>query len=80
MSNPNLISEQWETFRAAVIPGDVAEPIVDMMRSAFYGGSRGCFVALCRNVDPGPEPTDKDLDLMNGIHEEIEAFAGGIIA
>jgi len=44
------------------------------MRKAFFMGAQHLYASIMGILEPGAEPTDKDLDRMGLIHNELEAF------
>lgn len=47
---------------------------ISEMRQAFFGGSQHLFGSIMSFLDAGEEPTDKDLDRMGQVHEELDRF------
>lgn len=69
-----LIEVGWATMRLYVLPSDAPDVQVDEMRKAFFMGAQHLYASIMGIMDPGEEPTDKDLDRMSLIHNELEAF------
>lgn len=44
------------------------------MRKAYMLGAQHLFASIMGILDPGAEPTEKDLKRMDLIHNELEAF------
>lgn len=44
------------------------------MRKAYMLGAQHLFASVMRILDPGAEPTEKDLKRMDLIHQELERF------
>ena len=44
------------------------------MRKAYMLGAQHLFASIMGILDPGNEPTDRDLKRMDLIHDELEAF------
>lgn len=44
------------------------------MRMAFFGGAQHLFSSIMSILEPGAEPTDKDLARMDLIHNELQEF------
>lgn len=44
------------------------------MRKAFYAGAQHIFGVLNSILDPGIEPTEKDLEKVTKIHNELQQF------
>lgn len=77
MSKRNIL-EGWLSFEAAVIPaGAVCRS--RNSQQAFYAGALTMFNAMM-DLDPGDEPTEGDLEQMDKLLAELQAFgemAGG---
>lgn len=50
------------------------EEQVREMRKAYMLGAQHLFASIMGILDPGTEPTDRDLKRMDLIHEELESF------
>lgn len=44
------------------------------LRKAFFLGAEHLFSTIMMVMDPGSEPTERDLQRMSLIHKELEAF------
>lgn len=69
-----IIEGGWAGFRLAVLPENASQIQVDEMRKAFFAGAQHLFSSIMCILDPGSEPTDRDLRRMDQIHQELEAF------
>lgn len=69
-----LVEVGWLTMRYFVLPPDCPPVQVSEMRKAFFMGAQHLFASIMAILEPGAEPTDKDLDRMTLIHNELEAF------
>ena len=70
-----LILEGWNSYRRSVLEPAGAGPVqVKECRYAFYAGSMMLFQAIMNILEPGSEPTDKDLAQMQAIDDEIHAY------
>lgn len=47
---------------------------LDDLRSAFFGGAQHLWGSIMGILDPGSEPTERDLRRMDLINHELEAF------
>lgn len=63
-------SLEAETFNAETSPLQRRE-----MRRAFYAGALGFFEILISDLDPGDEPTDKDMNKVDNLQAELVRFA-----
>lgn len=64
----------WESYRALCIPPNASATQVSESRKAFYGGAAILFGTLIGSVDGGDEPTQGDMDMMDGIAAELREF------
>lgn len=69
-----LIEVGWAAMRLCVLPPDASPTQISEMRKVFFCGAQHLFASIMGILDPGAEPTDKDLDRMSLIHTELEAF------
>lgn len=76
MNNPQFIEKSWRTFRDEVGLADAPEVQRTEMRRAFYAGAHALFGLMVGISDPGtgPDATEMELDLVDGILDEIRAF------
>jgi hypothetical protein len=69
-----LIEAGWIGFRLMVLPEDTPEMQLDEMRGAFFAGAHHLLSAVMTIMEPDAEPTDKDCERLNMIHQELEDF------
>ena len=69
-----LIEVGWAAMRLCVLPPDASPTQISEMRKAFFCGAQHLYASIMGILEPGAEPTDKDLDRMSLIHHELEAF------
>lgn len=69
-----LIEIGWQGMRLLVITPSASPVQIDEMRKAFFMGAQHLFASIMGILEPGAEPTEKDLDRMTLIHNELEAF------
>lgn len=69
-----LIEAGWIGLRLAAVPLDAPAIQLDEMRNAFFAGAQHLFSSIMTILDPGAEPTDKDLERMDLINSELQAF------
>ncbi|MBW5416078.1 MULTISPECIES: hypothetical protein [unclassified Pseudomonas] len=72
--NKQVILAGWETFRKACIHPDASAAQVSEVQNAFYAGCTLLFSTIMNVLDPGEEITEKDLQVMSNIREEIMAW------
>lgn len=71
-----LVEAGFAAFRHFVIAKDAPPDQVREMRLAFMAGAEHLFSSIMGILDPGEDPTAKDLARMDLIHTEIEAWRG----
>lgn len=64
----------WVGLRLACELVDAPPDQLREMRMAFFAGAQHLFSSIMTVLDPGEEPTDKDLQRMDLIHQELDAF------
>jgi hypothetical protein len=72
--NGKLIEAGFVGLRIAAIPLDAPAIQIEEMRNAFFAGAQHLFSSIMTILDPGAEPTDKDLERMDLIDRELKAF------
>lgn len=70
-----FVEEGWESYRERVVPKSAGEAQVTETRRAFYAGSAFLLAQVMLRLGPGEDTTDEDLAMLDGIHEELVAFA-----
>jgi hypothetical protein len=73
-----LLEVGWIAMLLHVIPKDAPDAQVSEMRKAFFMGAEHLFQSIMSILDPGAEPTEKDLDRMSLIHAELEQFRNDV--
>lgn len=69
-----LVEAGWISLRIAAVPADAPEIQLDEMRSAFFAGAQHLMGCIMTVLDPGEEPTLEDLQRMDRIQRELDAF------
>lgn len=71
-----VIEMGFASMIAATYPDykDMPKQQLDDLRSAFFGGAQHLFASIMGILDPGTEPTERDLRRMDLIHHELDAF------
>lgn len=69
-----LVEAGWIGMRIACIPLDAPDIQVNEMRMAFMAGAQHLFASIMTILDPGDEPSAKDLQRMDLIDKELRAF------
>jgi hypothetical protein len=73
-----LIEAGWTSLRLMVIPLDASAMQLREMRMAFFAGAQHVFGSIMTFMEEGEEPTERDLERMDKIHQELEAFIAEI--
>lgn len=69
-----IIDGGWLGFKMACVTPDASEAQLSEMRTAFFAGAQHLYGSIMSILDPGSEPTDRDMDRMTLIHNELETF------
>jgi hypothetical protein len=69
-----LIEAGWFSMVLACELEDAPDIQLKEMRMAFFAGAQHLFGSIMSILDPGEEPTDKDLERMDLIQKELDAF------
>lgn len=69
-----LIEAGWVSLRLVAIPLDAPAIQLDEMRTAFFAGAQHLFSSIMTFLEPGVEPTDKDLERFDHVSAELDAF------
>ena len=69
-----LIEAGWVSLRMSALAADAPKIQVESMREAFFAGAQHLFSSIMFVLDPGGEPTEKDLERFVKIDEELKRF------
>lgn len=69
-----LIEVGWLALKKAAISPQASEAQLQAMREAFFAGAQHLFASIMGILDPGTEPTARDLVRMDLINHELQAF------
>lgn len=69
-----IIEAGWMSLKTLSVPCDAPQMQIDEMRNAFFAGAQHLFSSIMTILDPGAEPTDKDLERMSLIEGELADF------
>jgi hypothetical protein len=69
-----LIEAGWVSFRHLVVHPDAPPDQLREMRIAFLAGAQHLFASINSIMDEDAEPTDADLQRMQSISDELDAF------
>lgn len=73
-----MIEKAWESFAANVIPPNASDIQRREMKRSFYAGAAVLLELQMSILDPGTEPTEKDLAVMDRIADELKAYFEGL--
>jgi hypothetical protein len=69
-----IIEAGWIALRVQSIPDEASAVQLDEMRNAFFAGAQHLFASINSILDPGEEPTEKDIRRMESIASELDRF------
>lgn len=69
-----LIEAGWVSLRIVWLPLNCPANQLDELRQAFFAGSQHLFSSIMTILEPGAEPTEKDLDRFTLINNELQEF------
>lgn len=69
-----LIEAGWVGLRIAAIPLDASATQLEEMRNAFFAGAQHLFGSIMTVMDPGTQPTEKDVERISKIARELRGF------
>lgn len=69
-----MVEGGWLGFLLALKLKDAPPDQLREMRLAFFAGAMHVFFTLMHILDPGQEPTEKDMQRMDKLHEELDRF------
>lgn len=78
--NTRIIEEGFESLRQSAFAPGTPEIQVQEMRRAFYAGAAHLLGSVMRVLDPGSEPTERDLFQMQAIQNELDHFMSEVRA
>ena len=68
------IEKKWLEFSGMVMPEEAGQTQRTEMRRSFYAGAASLFETITRSLTPGQEPTDEDIAMLQGVHDELKAY------
>lgn len=69
-----FIEAGWDSYRKLVIPSDAGLTQVRETRKAFFAGAAVLFETLMMSLDSGTEETEKDMQKMANLQQELDEF------
>jgi len=68
------IQTAWDSYRNMVMSKDAGTVQINETRQAFYAGASVLFTSIMMALDDNDEPTEKDMQRMADIQNEINSF------
>lgn len=76
----SYIRKQWDEYRTMVVPDDAVPDQMSQLEQAFFAGALSLYVTIMKNLGPGPEPTDADMQRMEDLQTELLEYGTQIEA
>lgn len=74
-----LLAKGWEGYRMQVIPQSATEDQIRECRRSFYAGAHLLLCDILELLDPGDEPTEGDLTMVEDLQDELAEFAVSVV-
>jgi hypothetical protein len=74
-----LLAKGWEGYRIQVIPQAATEEQLRESRRSFYAGAHLLLCDILELLDPGDEPTEGDLAMVEDLQDELAEFAVSVV-
>lgn len=74
-----IVEAGWVGYQMLVVPAGASKTQVTETKKAFFAGAHHLFASIMSILGPGGEVTDKDLDRMTAVSEELEKFAKELV-
>ena len=68
----HLVEAGWVIFQGLTLPPDAPQMQRNDMRIAFLAGAQHVFSAIMMVLDPGDEPSERDMRRIESIATELE--------
>lgn len=69
-----IIEGGWYAMQKACLPHDASPIQLSEMRKAYFFGAQHLFASIMSILDPGAEPTERDLHRLDLIDQELRRF------
>ncbi len=69
-----IIEAGWAGLRIISLPADAPQYQLDALRGAFFAGAQHLFSSILTVLEPGAEPTNKDMNRLSLIDKELRVF------
>jgi hypothetical protein len=74
-----LLAAGWEGYRQQVIPQSASAAQISECKRSFYAGAHLLLCDILELLDPGDEPTEGDLTMVEDLQEELAEFAIDVV-
>lgn len=68
------MAEEWRSYEDNVVPANASLAQRENARNAFYAGAVSLMTLIHRIMGPGGEPTDTEVQRMDALQNELNAF------
>ncbi len=75
-----IIEAGWVIYLHKVVPASAGPVQINETRLAFFAGAQHLFASIMTILEPGAEPTEKDMQRMDHINNELRAFGASLSA
>lgn len=73
----DMIQKKFEKFSLACF-GDIGKQQYTDLRRTFFAGASAFYFLEMHYMSAGDEPTEEDMNLMRGLHQEIHEFNAAV--
>lgn len=73
-----LIEGGWEVLKRFSLQ-DCGPVQLDEMRKAFFLGAQHCYASVIGMLEDGQDPSEKEMDRMMLLHQELDAFRRSLL-
>ena len=74
-----LLAAGWDKYRSRVISHEASEAQIKECRRSFYAGAHLLLCDILDLLDPGDEPTQEDLMMVEDLQQELAEFAIAVV-
>ena len=80
MTRHRTVRDEWNDYRAKVVPATAPPMQVRECRRAFYAGAEMLMCQILNTMSPGTDAMQSDMDYIALLHNELLAFAADVKA
>jgi biotin synthase-like enzyme len=74
-----ILDTAWRSFAEQVVPLHASDLQRREMRRVFMAGAQALMTGILEMLDPGHEPTESDLYMMDSVATELNDFARDVV-